>query len=306
MQNTVTNTPGKTYAVSYEAIYSGVWYNKNIFQQYNLSVPKDWDDFLSICKSLKSNGVTPLVQGGKDLWPIDEDKSLPLYALYDSNKGFKADLYSGTVKWTDPDVGAQFARLGQLLDPKNGYYVSGMLGTTYAQCYQLMLQHKAAMWIMGSWATETMTQSSVKPDFEMGFFPLPNNDAGQTQHSYGQLAARPYGIYAKSKNVNNALSFLEFMSEPANMSIQAKETEVIPTVKDATAVSVPAWSDLQNLMKLPLGGEANQDMSSGHAIGANVQQIWWSELDKVAAGSETMDQYLQALQAAQTKDSATK
>lgn len=306
MQKQCTMTPDKTYLVSYEAIYMGVWYNKDMFSKYNIAVPKNWNEFLATCDTLKKNGVTPLVQGGKDSWPLDQEMKFAREALLDENKTFKTDIYTGKVKWTDPDVVSKFERIGKLLNPKNGYYVSGMLGTAYDQCYQLLLQKKAAMWLMGSWAVETMVKSNVTPDFTLGVFPLPNNDPSKQQYSYGQTYARPYGIYSKSKNVDNAKAFLKFMSKAENMTMQANDTMVIPTVKDCNANKVPAFSDWQSIMNLSSGGNTDQDMSAGHDWGPELQKIWWSELAKVASGEETTQQYCAALQTAQNKDSAAK
>ena len=305
MQKNKTLTPGKTYFVSYEGIFMGVWYNKDIFTKYNLKAPANWDEFLSVCETLKKNGVTPLVQGGKDLWPLDQELKFSREALLNDNKTFITDLATGKVKWTDKNVVDIFKRL-EILNPDKGYYAQGMLGTPYDQCYQIMLQKKAAMWVMGSWATETMVKSTVKPDFELGAFALPNNAAGGQSYNLGIYAARPYGIFSGSKNIDGAKKFLEFMSQPENMSIQAEKTMVVPTVTGSTASTVPAGPDWIKIMGLPIGGTFNQDMSAGYQWGAEVQKIWWSELAKVYTKQTTIEKYCEALQAAQEKDNAKK
>ena len=304
IQNRVTVTPGKTYFVSYEGIFMGVWYNKDIFKKYNIEVPTCWDEFISVCDTLKKNGVAPLVQGGKDLWPLDQEMKFARERLMDDNKTFKKDLNTGVVKWTDKPVVDMFKRL-EILKKDKGYYTAGLLGTTYDQCWQLMLQHKSAMWVMGSWAVETMTKSEVKPDFELGVFALPNNDKGGQQHCYGAFGARPYGVYSRSKNVEASKKFLEFLSQPENMSIQAAQTKVIPTVNGCTAETVPALADWMKVESFPVGGDVDQDVSAG-SWGAEVQKIWWMELAKVAEGQQTIEQYCAALQKAQEKDNTAK
>ena len=51
---------GKAYAVPYSIIYNTVIYNKNVFAEYNLEVPKTFDEFLDVCQTLKDNGITPI------------------------------------------------------------------------------------------------------------------------------------------------------------------------------------------------------------------------------------------------------
>lgn len=303
MNNVRTLTPGKTYFVSYEGIFMGVWYNKTLFKKYRIKTPTNYSEFITACETLKKNGVAPLVQGAKDLWPLDQELKFSREKLMCDNPTFVTDLFTGKAKWNDKAALNAFKRL-EFLKPDKGYYLPGMLGTSYDQCWQLLLQHKAAMWAMGSWATEVMVKSDVKPDFEVGVFPLPLNDKGGQQYSLGYLAGRPFGIYAKSKNIAACKKFLEFMSRPANINIYAAKAQVIPTVIGAKASTVPAGADWMKIAKLPLGGPEDQDYSAGYRIGPEVQKIWWSELVNVVSGKATIEDYCNALQQAQEKDIA--
>ena len=44
------------------------FYNKEIFEKYDLEVPMNWEDYLDVCEVLKNNSVVPQIQGAKDLW----------------------------------------------------------------------------------------------------------------------------------------------------------------------------------------------------------------------------------------------
>ena len=46
------------------------WYNKEIFEQYNLTPPTTMDEWLNVCKTLKDNGITPISVDGVDRWPV--------------------------------------------------------------------------------------------------------------------------------------------------------------------------------------------------------------------------------------------
>ena len=45
-------------------------YRKDIFEKYSLDVPKTWDDFLDVCKTLKEKEEIPLIVAGKENWQL--------------------------------------------------------------------------------------------------------------------------------------------------------------------------------------------------------------------------------------------
>lgn len=44
---------GKPYALSSGIGVLGTWYNKDVFKENNLEIPKNWDEFLNACEVLK-------------------------------------------------------------------------------------------------------------------------------------------------------------------------------------------------------------------------------------------------------------
>jgi len=59
---------GKLYGIGDMPMTMEWFYNKDIFNKYNLSEPKDFNDLKTICKTLKSNGIIPVSLGGMDGW----------------------------------------------------------------------------------------------------------------------------------------------------------------------------------------------------------------------------------------------
>ena len=56
------------YALPYVANAAGVLYNKDIFNKYGWKIPNTWDEFISLCQTIQSKGLTPLYFGYKDTW----------------------------------------------------------------------------------------------------------------------------------------------------------------------------------------------------------------------------------------------
>lgn len=283
--------------VCYESLALAIWYNKSMFKQYKLAPPKNWDDFLAACDTLKKNGVAPLVQGAKTGWPLDQELGMTRNRLCVEHPNIYADLRSGKIKWTDPSIKSIYNRLVfKLLTKPDYYYVSGLLGTTYEQCWQLFLQKKAAMWVMGSWATEVMTKTEAKPDFELGVMPYPvYNEKGIAQHAQVSPAERPFGILASSKKIPEAKKFLEFLTGKKIATLFASKNMAISTVKGVTSNTLPAAKDWAAVMKLPL-------VKPPFFGDPEVRKIEYNLLQNVVAGQMTIDQYLNELQRAQEKD----
>src|ERR1051325_8781068 len=60
---------GKTYGLTIWDTIGGSWvtvYNKKIFADHNLSVPKTYAEFASACKTLKDAGITPIYEPFSD------------------------------------------------------------------------------------------------------------------------------------------------------------------------------------------------------------------------------------------------
>ena len=61
---------GKIYAVPINNVQPVFfYYNKQLFDQYGVSVPQTWDDLLAAVKTFKDAGVAPIALGGASKWP---------------------------------------------------------------------------------------------------------------------------------------------------------------------------------------------------------------------------------------------
>ncbi|MBS6194066.1 MAG: extracellular solute-binding protein [Clostridiales bacterium] len=51
---------GKIYAAPWSVLYNTVLYNKEVFDECGVKEPETFDEFLQVCETLKSKGVTPI------------------------------------------------------------------------------------------------------------------------------------------------------------------------------------------------------------------------------------------------------
>ena len=62
---------GKLDALPFSLLGAGVIYNKDIFAEQDLCVPKTWDEFVTLCETLKSRGITPVYGTFREPWTTD-------------------------------------------------------------------------------------------------------------------------------------------------------------------------------------------------------------------------------------------
>lgn len=61
---------GKTYGLVYNALYQGVYYNKDMFEENGWEVPKTLDDLQAIIDDCNKKGITPFASHMVDTWSI--------------------------------------------------------------------------------------------------------------------------------------------------------------------------------------------------------------------------------------------
>lgn len=55
-----TSYDGRDYGIPIDQNFCAFFYDTALFEQYNLTVPANWEDFKSVCQTLTDNGVVPI------------------------------------------------------------------------------------------------------------------------------------------------------------------------------------------------------------------------------------------------------
>lgn len=203
-----------------------VYYNKDIFDKNSLSVPANWEEFMSIMSTLKSAGVTPIALAGKNEW----DRAWPVFAFAPAfaNDGLKAAM-NGDGKLTDDKNLADMFQFIRDFSEK-GYFDKDFLATDSAGAQFAFTNGKAAMIIDGTWNNSTYSESGLN----LGRFSVPNNDGKRiVQSSYSNFMT--YAISSGSKHPDAAVQYLNFLNSVEAQQIMENYTGLVPTLKDITA-----------------------------------------------------------------------
>src|SRR5262249_44967542 len=123
---------GKLYGVPMHTSQVGFFYNKDLFAKAGVdaSAIKTWDDLLGAVKKLQAAGITPIITGGADKWPLHFYWS-HLAMRVGGKEAFDAALKGEGGGFASPTFVKSGDLFKQLVDLKP--FQAGFLGVTYPQ-----------------------------------------------------------------------------------------------------------------------------------------------------------------------------
>jgi ABC-type glycerol-3-phosphate transport system substrate-binding protein len=190
---------GKQYCVPMNVAYWGMFYNKKIFDKYDLQPPQTWDDLIKTADTLKQNGVKAFYH----------TSVLFSFVWFEQlMAGTDPDLYdrlsTGKAKYTDPGVVQVMERWKQLIDA--GYFINPGDKTDPGD---VLKNGKAAMVSFGTWFNTSMTQRDMKPGTDYGFFAIPNVNASLPKTSM-IFESGPLCSLAKAADPDASMKYLKW------------------------------------------------------------------------------------------------
>lgn len=155
------------YGVPVACFATGVYYNKDLFAQNGLEVPKTIEEFEKVCDAFMSKGITPFALGDKD--NFRGAHLLANLILKRENFDYTKSVIDGETKWNDTAMKEVFEVMSSW--QKKGYLGDNITTLDATGEQALFLNGETPMHINGSWF---MTQISEAENPErFGFIPFP-------------------------------------------------------------------------------------------------------------------------------------
>ncbi len=277
---------GKIYAAPLQSWYEGIFYNKKIFAQNNLTVPKTWDEFIALHKTLADLGIKPQTMGAQSYEPMMK-QSIGLvnneFYADTANKGFDERFNAGEVKLSESWLPA-VTEWYKIIEA--GCLTQDMLGLSYDQALDEFATEKAAMWECGPWAVETIKEKN--PNLDFGMFPIPGTDPTKA----GWLVGGPgsaLGINAKSAHIAEALKVLEITATEEAQRALIKDNAGSSFVKGVEVDLGEIYADCEEAFKQ---GHVYAPWTAVWTNGNAVTEGYGKSLQEVLAGSKTVEEAL--------------
>jgi raffinose/stachyose/melibiose transport system substrate-binding protein len=202
-----TDDAKTTFCVPMASVIGGYIYNKQIFSDLKLTVPKTEAEFFALLQKIKDNGTyTPLAMGTKDQWEAATMGYENIGPDYWAGETGRMALIAGKQKLTDPDWVQPFTELAKW----GPYMGNGFQAQSYADSQNMFTLGRAAIYPAGSWEIPNF---EAQADFKMGEFPQPVPKAGDTCYISDQ-PDHALGMNAHTKNPAAARKFLEWVASP--------------------------------------------------------------------------------------------
>ncbi|QCT01514.1 putative sugar ABC transporter [Paenibacillus algicola] len=225
---------GKVYGLPNAINNVILWYNKDIFAQYNLQPPTTMEELEAVVKVLKENDVTPISLAGKRRWPVLHWFSY-LSNRIGGNEPFQKAI-AGEGDFTQESFIQAGAKLQELV--QNGSFTNGFLGVDNEAAEAEFTSGKSGMYLMGDWSLGNLKKNS---NFEVGYtiFPVIDGGAGEPNHVHGGFGTgyavsntadldAAYKFLAFLLGTEERTKFIETMGEPSPVKTNPSEDKLDP------------------------------------------------------------------------------
>jgi raffinose/stachyose/melibiose transport system substrate-binding protein len=278
----------KPYAVPLELNITPVYYNKEIFEKYNLEAPKTYDEFLNVVETLADNKVTPITLGNKDRWT----GSMWYMYLADRIGGPEAlnNAINRSGSFEDPALVQAAEEIEKLV--KMNAFVKGYNGLSNDEAKGYFMNEQAAMYMMATWELPNYTTTpDVSQEFKdkVGYFKFPTYEGGKGDiDSY--VGGPGVGLFVseQSKVKDEAKEFVSYLVEEWGKR-SVVDAGVIPaTVVDTSDVELhPMYIDILN----DLGNATNLTLYADVQMSASVADVHLNQIQALFGGQTTPEKF---------------
>jgi len=206
---TSASVNGKLFGIPGQfAQVGGIIYNKKIYKELGLEIPRTWAQFLDNCNKAKAAGYIAVLGTYADSWTAQ----LPILAdFYNVNAilpDFAANYTANKAHYADTPAALKgFQRIADLKDLMN----KDCTTTTFSTGQQIVGEEKAVHYPMLSFYFQGL--SSVYPDVvknDLGIFPQPSDDPNINGFTFWSPAA--WFITKSCKDLESAKAWMAFMT----------------------------------------------------------------------------------------------
>ena len=179
------------------------FFNKQLFQELDISPPHTWEDFLTMCAILKDNDIIPIAIGYRSPWVLTA--WFELLNLRLNGKAFHDDLLRGLVAYTDPRVRKVFSLWKVLIDKE--YFLESGEDLDWEDPMPYLYREAAGVTLIGQFFSIRIPKN-VKENISLFSFP----DIIPGQQRIELAPADVFFIRSSSHQQEASKRFLAFMA----------------------------------------------------------------------------------------------
>ncbi len=220
---------GKLYGIGMLNVsLSGIYYNKEIFDQYDLKVPTTVSELEALCDTLVENGKIPFALANAPKW-TGSIYFMNLAARKGGLEPFKAAV-EGSGSFEDEC----FIYAGQKIQEwvQKGYFPEGVNGLDEGdgQGRQLFYAEDAAMRLIGSWDSGNYMADSQEFYNKVGWFSFPAVDGSDADPSIqiGTMGEQFISFNCTGEKLKAAFGLMDYYFDEAYTQKMAEAGKIPP------------------------------------------------------------------------------
>ncbi len=288
---------GKVYGLTYNALYQGVYFNRALFDKYNVKIPQTLAELDTAIATFKKNGVQPFATHFLDTWSIGNiTMQFAVNDVFRDNPTWGDEFRAGNKSFvSDPGYRAAYEYCKLIYD---NTWSDETFSLEQTACDARLVQGEAAMKVSGSWSIQNFLDIDDK--FEFGIFPFPNKKGDSKLLFEPNIA---FMKSAKSPNQDAIDKVFELIATDKELALEIYNfTKTAPMIKGVTPT-------FPNPSQKDIDAYAAKDMIQDVNLGNN--QLQWGgfqeenakDIAEYVQGKITLDT---ALKAADARRAASK
>jgi len=270
----IASVDGVPYAIPLDVNSLQIAYNKDIFAELGLEVPRSSDALKAVAAALDDAGYFGVAVGTNDMW-AGADLFFAQLAYTDPTNTAIVQADAGAASWDDPEFLGAAENLADLID--NGVFAPGANSmVSFVGALELFVAQQAAMFYpVGNFITGGIA-AQVEDSFEWGLFPFPSPGGGEGFATGG--VAEMFSIPSDAANVDLGIEFMRYLTNadseavlvandfipswgidlPADVSDLYRDLIAAQaTVRNRTIYTTPVYTALMNGVQGLLSGSTS-------------------------------------------------
>ncbi len=288
---------GKLYGLPRTTDVQLVYYNQKMFEDNGWTVPASYDEWLTLCATIKEAGITPVALDGCDGWPVATFLTDILVKVAGTDY---ADIVSNAIA-TGDFTAPEIKQATQILadSAAAGMFQTGFDSQDYGTTQNLFINGQAAMYVMGSWDASMALNQDIAPEIRdnIRVFTMPTVEGGKGgANDIAAWNGGGYAVSASSEVKEEAIKFLNYMYQPDKLSKYGWENGVGMSAQDQTPYMTGNETELQKQIMDILNNATSISGTPMNDCGPSVfKTVIESEIQGVANGSTSVDDFLNSI-----------
>ncbi len=279
---------GKVQGMTFNCLYQGVYYSREIFNKLGLTVPKTHEELAAIIETLKANGITPFASHMVDTWSIGNvTMQFAVNDVFNKNATWGDDFRAGKVSFeTSPEYKTAYEYNKLIYD---NTWTDETFSLEQTACDAKMVLGEAAMKVSGSWSIQNFL--GIDENYDFGIFPFPN------QTGDAKLLFEPnitFMASAKSEYQDAIHKVFEVIATDKDLQVAIFDhTMTAPMVKDvAPTFANPSQSDIDAYAAAGMIQDVN--LGNNQLVWGGFQEENAKDIAEYLQGKVTIEEVLKA------------